>query len=83
MIQYFIEKGANDWNLGMRCAANKGHSHLVKYFIGEGAAQGGHLDLVKFFIQKGASDYNAGSIGVKFKNHLHLVQFSQSKSSNY
>ena len=62
LVDFFIEKGANDWNSGMRGAANGGHKDLVDFFIKKGAndwnsgmyaaANGCHKDLVEFFKNK-------------------------------
>ena len=62
LIHYFIDKGANDWNLGMRYAASNNHIELVKFFIDKGAndwnlgmryaASNNHIELVKFFKSK-------------------------------
>ena len=67
MINFLIEKGANDWNFGMYGAAKGGRLDLVESFIQKGAdywemglcgaAEGGHLDLVDLFIEKGADEY--------------------------
>jgi len=65
-VEYFVSKGANDWNHGMCGAASGGHTNLVMYFVSKGAnnwnwgmreaAFGGHMDLVKYFVSKGAND---------------------------
>ena len=71
LVEYFIENGAWDWNLGMSSAAIGGHRDLVDFFIDKGAndwvrgmlyaIRGGHRDLVDFFIEeKGACDWNWG-----------------------
>jgi len=62
LINFFIQKGAKRWNLGMFEAARGGHRDLVQFFIEKGAdswdngmfyaARGGHKDLVDFFQQK-------------------------------
>ena len=62
LVDFFISKGANDWNYGMYGAAQGGHKDLVIFFISKGAynwhsgmrkaAKGGHQDLVDFFQQK-------------------------------
>jgi hypothetical protein len=70
LVDFFIEKGADDWNWGMRGAARGGHKELVDFFIEKGAndwdwgmygaAEGGHKELVDFFIEKGANNWNWG-----------------------
>ncbi len=62
VVEFFIEKRANDWDLGMGGAAERGHRDLVDFFIKKGARdwklgmrrakQGGHKDLAKFFFEK-------------------------------
>ena len=62
LVDFFISKGANDWDWGMFSAAEGGHKDLVDFFISKGAnswnwamhsaALGGHKDLVDFFKQK-------------------------------
>jgi len=64
LVDFFISKGADNWNSGMFGAAQGSHHDLVDFFISkgsknwnrgmEGAAKGGHKDLVDFFISKGA-----------------------------
>jgi hypothetical protein len=59
LVDFFIEKGANDWDDGMYGAAEGGHKELVDFFIQKGAdwwnggmygaAKGGHKELVDFF----------------------------------
>ena len=62
LIDFFIEKGADYWNLGMYGAALGGHKELVDFFIEKGAddwnwgmrgaSLGGHKELVDFFQRK-------------------------------
>jgi len=92
LINFFIQKGANNWNLGMVSAAEGGHKDLVQFFIQKGAnnwnsgmvsaAEGGHKDLVQFFIQKGAKDWNLGMISAAKGGHKDLVQFFIQKYNN-
>ena len=37
LVNLFISKGANDWDMGMHGAAQGGHKDLVEYFISKGA----------------------------------------------
>ena len=37
MVEFFVERGADDWSLGMGGAAQGGHRELVDYFIELGA----------------------------------------------
>ena len=62
IVDFFIVKGAWDWNGGMFWAAGGGHRDLVDFFIEKGAtdwwlgkdwaAMGGNQTLVEFFKQK-------------------------------
>ncbi len=39
LVDFFIAKGANDWNLGMRHAASGGHKDLVDFFVAKGVVE--------------------------------------------
>jgi hypothetical protein len=62
LVEFFIQKGAKNWNWGMGGAALGGHRDLVDFFIQKGAnmwnfgmsgaERGGHKDLINFFQQK-------------------------------
>jgi len=62
LIQFFIQKGADNWDLGMEAAAEGGHKDLVQFFIEKGANYwnwgmhyaevGGYKEIVEFFVQK-------------------------------
>ncbi len=62
LIDFFISKGANDWDNGMYWAGKGGREDLVEFFITKGAnnlndgiagaARGGHKDLLEFLLQK-------------------------------
>ena len=64
VVDFFIEKGADDWDSGMGGATKGGHKDLIDFFIEKGAedwnrgmakaAGKGYKDLVDFFIGKGA-----------------------------
>ena len=64
-ISSAIEKGANNWNDGLRAACYEGHLPLVNLMIEKGANDwngglhkaccGGHLLLAKLMIEKGAT----------------------------
>ena len=92
LIEYYIGKGANNWDLGMEGAAQGGHKDLIEYFIGkgaddwdsgmEGAAQGGHKDLVEYYIGKGANNWDLGMQGAAQGGHKDLVQFFINKGAN-
>jgi len=85
LIEFFISKGFNDWNKGMKYASRGGHKDLVLRFISDGAdkwingiksaALGGHFDLVEFFIEKGADDWEWGMKKAAQGEHKDLVDF--------
>ena len=62
LVDFFISKGANDWNYAVYGAAKGGHRDLVDFFISKGAdkwnlcmvgaQEEGHQDLVEFFKSK-------------------------------
>ena len=64
-----IEKGANDWDYGLKGACLGGHIDLVLFMIERGAEywefgiknarKGGHNDLVLFMIEKYTTEYRA------------------------
>ena len=85
LVDFFIQKGANDLNTGMENAAEGGHRDLVEFFIQKGAnnldrgmylaALRGYKDLVNFFIQKGANYWDGGMAGAARGGHRDLVEF--------
>src|SRR3989344_4264525 len=63
LVEFFIQKGANDWNWGMRCAAEGGHKELVDLFVKNGANEwndglswSNSTNLKIFFIDQGADN---------------------------
>jgi len=91
LVDFFIFKGADNWDFGMKGAARGGHRDLVDFFISKGAdnwnrgmfgaAKGGHRDLVDFFISKGARDWNWAMQGASLGGHRDLVKFFISKGA--
>jgi len=58
LVEYFVSRGANDWNWSMWYAAVSGHMDLVFYFVSRGARDwkcgmsatiGKHEKLIEFF----------------------------------
>ena len=37
LVEFFVEKGADDWDWAMEHAIRKGHEDLQKFFIKKGA----------------------------------------------
>ena len=89
LVEYFINKGANVWYLGMFEAAQGGYKDLIEFFINKGvshwdfgmygALKGGHRDLVEFFISKGANDWDWGIYWAEKGGHEHLVEYLRQK----
>lgn len=77
----------DSWDL-LRHAALGGNMDIIELIIDkkiiktpnywnkglDGAAEGGHLELVQFFIDKGAWDYNTGLIQGAFSGNIEIVQ---------
>lgn len=45
LINYFISKGADDWNGGLYAATERGDNDLINFFIDKGARDWNYLDL--------------------------------------
>jgi len=83
-INYFIEKGADDWDTGLRGVYQGRHIDLVNIMLQLqegakywnwglwGACKGGHIDLVNMMLQKGA-DVNYGLYGACEGGHLDII----------
>jgi len=92
LIDFFIYKGVDNWNLGMEGAAQRGNRDLVDYFISRGAddwdwglfkaAEGGHRDLVDFFITKGADEWDTAMYYAALGGHRDLVDYFISKGAD-
>ena len=48
-----------------------------------GAAEGGHLDIVKYAESKGANDWNAALMRASLGGYLDIVKYAESKGANY
>jgi len=93
LVDFFIQKGAWNWNWGMFGAAEGGHRDLVEFFIEKGAnewnegmkyaAIGGQKDLIDFFIQKGANDWNMGLYGAAESGNKDLIEFFIQKGADW
>ena len=63
IVNLMIEKGATNWDWGLRCACKGGHINIVKLMIEKGAiwwecglrgtCYGGHIDIINLMIEKG------------------------------
>ena len=92
LVDFFVKKGANDWNNGMRYAAKCGHKELVDLFIKNGAnnwnwgmysaVEGGHKELVDLFIKNGANAWNDGMRCSAKNGHKELVDLFIKRGAN-
>ena len=67
-----IEKGADNWNEGLRGACKRGNKEIVELMIEKGAnnwnwglriaCKGGNKEIVEMMIEKGADDWNEGRL---------------------
>ena len=86
-----IEKGANDWNYGLRGACRGGSMELVELMISKGAnnwnwglygaCRGGSMELVQLMISKGANNWNYGLQGACQGGSMELAQLMISKGA--
>lgn len=89
LVDFFISKGANNWEIGGLNAALGGKKDLVNFFISKGfnewnagmafAAEGGYKDIIDLFISKGAYDWISGLEYAKEGGHNDLIRFFQQK----
>jgi ankyrin repeat protein len=92
LVQFFIDKGADNWNEALTAAAYSGNLQLAQLFIDKGAndwddalayaAEGGHLHLVQFFIDKGADDWNCAIVHAAIGGCLPLVRLFIDKGAD-
>ena len=99
LVDFFIEKGASNWQFGLSGSAKGGHEDLIDFFIKKGAndwnlamqyaAEGGHknsLAVIEFFINKGANDWNDGMVAAAKGGHkysLEIIEFFIEKGANH
>ena len=89
LVDFFIEKGAHQWNWAMCSAAEGGHRDLVDFFIEKGAndwnhgmvcaVEGGYLELVEFFIEKGARNWIRALQVAASGKHREIVRLLKTK----
>ena len=92
IVQLMLNKGATDYNWGLRGAAWGGHMEIVQLMLSKGAtdydlglynaAECGHLDIVQLLLSKGATDYNLGLEGAVYSGHMEIVQLMLEKGAN-
>ncbi len=92
VVELLIEKGANDFNWGLRNACYGGYIDLVKLMIEKGAdnwnqglsnaCYSGNKEIVELMISKGADFFTNGLYNACSKNHKELVLFLLLKHVN-
>jgi len=91
-INYFIKKGANNWNYILSVACQGGHLDLVNMMIQKGAnvnwglagaCKGGHLDLVNMMIQKGANPMSEYKIPFKIPKDDQIIKIIYNSLYDY
>lgn len=96
IIEYFIQRGANNWYDSMNTAAEYGHLWLVEYFIAkiitntavdynkgmESAARGGQLNIVKYFVDKGANTWNSTMAEAIDAGDIDIIDYLISKGAS-
>jgi ankyrin repeat protein len=91
LVQFMIERGANDWNYGLWNACYGDHIEIVWLMIEKGAydwnygllgaCQSGHIELVQLMIEKGADDWNGGLMNACFGGHVELIRLMIEKGA--
>ena len=84
LINYSIQKNANDFNSAMSYAAAYGHKDIVELLIDYGAndfnsamsyaAQNGHKDIVELLIKSGANNFNDAMSCAAIYGHKDVVE---------
>jgi ankyrin repeat protein len=84
IVDYLIERGADNWNGGMAGAIKGNHRDLVNFFIKNGAnnwnkgvyvsAMMANTDLLTFFMRKGGTSKAAALDGSAYGGQLELVK---------
>lgn len=89
LVEFFINKGADNWSYGLSGATQSGNLDLVDFFVKKGAndkivdfneglyiaAKNGDEKMVNYFIKKGADDIQFGLYGAKQSKNSDLIRF--------
>ncbi len=88
-----IEKGANDWNIGLMGACYGGHLEIANLMIEKGvncwnsvlhiAWQYGHLDIVNLIIEKGADPSRTYEMFFKIPKDDRVIEIIYSSLYDY
>ena len=88
LVNYFINRGARNYNLAARTAAKQGHIKIVNQMLQLGAndyngvmitaAARGHRDIVDQMLQRGATDYYKALFWANEKGHQDIANLIRS-----
>ena len=92
ILNFLIEKGANNWDWMAYGAAKGGHLDILKLAVEKGAnnwnsiaygaAEGGNLAILNLLIGKGANNWNYISCGAAKGGHLDILKLAVGKGAN-
>lgn len=92
MVDFFISKGASNWNWRMTGAAIAGSFPLVNLFIEKGAndwnsciahaVKSGSIPMVDLFVSKGADNWNGGLAVAAETNNMPLIEYFIAKGAD-
>jgi len=84
IVKFMIEKGATDYNYGLRGTCEGGNVEIVNLMIKQGATDwdeglyfaclGGHMEIVKLMIKCEATDWYSGLRGACKGGHMEIVK---------
>ena len=81
-LMYFsVQRGAEDWTLGLSCAASRGNRDLIDYFAGWGGcpnralAHANDRDIAAYLVASGANDWHWGLESAIVGENTDLVDF--------
>ena len=80
LVDYFIDKGAHDWNRAMAYAADNNYLGMVQISLRDWLKT--ILVLFAIFIDKGATDFDSAMAYASGNNHFGMVQFFIDKGAN-
>jgi serine/threonine protein kinase len=92
MIEYLVQKGANNWDLGMIAGGEYGRMDIVQLMIKYGAKDwnrglssactGGNIEIVKLMIERGADNWKGGMLSACIGGHTQVVELMLQKGAN-
>ncbi len=92
MVNFIIEKGADNYNEALWRASDYGHLDVAKLLIEKGAnsynyamahgAEIGHMEMVNFMLEKGADDYSTAMVYAARGGHMEIVKMMIEREPN-